>query len=613
MSLPFRKCPFHTPRIEAMVALALLHVCLCAGCGSNTEPVEKRPAPKFSALPSPSLPADSETPPPGQLPQFVDVASRVGVNFRREDDIQGQHRLVEANGGGVAWWDFDGDGWLDLFFTNGCSLPTPKAANSPTDQLYRNTGLGAFETATIPAGLNQVGYHQGCATGDFDNDGFPDLYVAAFGHNVLWHNNGDGTFQDVTSEAKVDSPEWSSSCAFGDLNGDGLLDLFVVNYVDFPIQPPRLCPYPGSPDGYVQCSPTLFPASPDKLFINDGEGHFRDVTQAAQVEGVDGKGLGIVLFDMNQDGRLDVFIANDGMPNFLYINETSRDAEPGSIPKLVERGLELGAAVSPDGRARAGMGVACGDYDGDGWQDLLVTNYFAEPNSLFRNSAGTSFVEYAEIAQLKAPSLNVLGFGTEFFDFDNDGRLDLFVANGHVDDVTWRNAAESYHMPAQCFRNDGTGRFSNVSKWAGPYFQEKWLGRGTAQGDWDRDGDLDLAVSHQADLSAILQNNTNTNGKSVCIKLVGISTSNRSAIGVRCRARLPSGAELRELCGGGSFQSASSHELHIGLGNESLLPQLDVVWPSGSTQSFSQVRPGVYVLIELQGLVYLPLYGSKNS
>lgn len=595
----------HTFRFLGIVAAISF---LLPGCDSDIENNSKEnrsPQTSLRPLRDLALASSVASRPSGVLPQFRDVTAEVGVLFTRNDDMQGQHRLMEANGGGVALWDFDGDGWLDMFFTNGCHLPLLPHANSPTDELFRNTGTGRYEKVTAQAGINHVGYHQGCAVGDYDNDGFDDLYVSAYGENKLWHNCGDGTFHDVTKTADCDSSLWSTSCAFGDLNNDGLLDLFVVNYVDANDNPPRLCPHPGSPDGYVQCSPTLFPASPDKLFINNGEGGFRDVTSDVGVAGIDGKGLGIVLFDFNLDRKLDVFIANDGMPNFLYVNETEAGSPAPATPKFVERGLELGVALSSDGRARAGMGIACGDYDQDGWHDLLVTNFFAEPNTLFRNIRGTTFEESTDAAKLRVPSHNVLGFGTEFLDFDNDGKLDLFVANGHVDDLSWNNPHEHFRMPPQFFRNEGNGVFLDVSAWSGSYFEASWLGRGTAQGDWDRDGDIDLVVSHKLDPSAILRNDSISPAHSIVLKLIGRDSSNRSAIGSRCVISQSGRKLTRQVIGGGSFQSASSSEQHFGLGRTEGPAQLEITWPSGAIESFEQIHLGRWVIVEGLGLFSL--------
>ena len=399
------------------------------------------------------------------------MSTAIGIEFERFDDIRGLHRLLEANGGGVALFDFDNDTRLDVFFTNGCRLPLSERDETYSNQLFRNGSDGKFSVATERAGLRQSGYFQGCTVGDFDNDGFDDLYITAFGDNALWHNQGDGTFRDITHETGTRVGRWSSSAAFAGLNGDGHLDLFVVTYIEARDDPPLLCPHSTSRDGYIQCSPTMFRASDDVLFLNDGTGNFTDVTQAAGVAGVDGKGLGIAVFDADQDGLPDVFIANDGTPNFLYINQGNGGGSNGSVavPTFLEKAFELGVAVNSHGKAQAGMGVAVSDVDGDGRPDLFVTNFYGEGNSLYRNLGPPGFEETTNSSGLGPPSRQSLGFGAGFFDADNDGWPDLFVTNGHVDDLASFSDVP-YRMPPLLFRSQHDGRFLNVTHWAGPYF-----------------------------------------------------------------------------------------------------------------------------------------------
>jgi hypothetical protein len=549
-------------------------------------------------------PPDVAAPPAGVPLRFSEVSAASGVDFVRYDDIRGQHRLFEANGGGVAIIDFDNDLLPDLFFTNGCRLPRRKGDESHSNQLYRNSLAGSFSSVAEPAGVRHSGFFQGCTVGDFDNDGFDDLYIAAFGDNSFLHNQGDGTFRDITSQTRTQVNRWSSSPAFADLNGDGNLDLFVVTYVEAADDPPQLCPQPASRDGYVQCSPTIFPAAADVLFLNDGQGGFVDATALAGVAGIDGKGLGIAVFDADRDGRPDVFIANDGTPNFLYMNQgNASDRLDGlEVPRFVDKAFELGTAVNSHGKAQAGMGVAVADVDGDGLPDIFVTNFYAEANSLYRNLGLPGFEDATNSSGLGPPSRQSLGFGAAFFDPDNDGWPDLLVTNGHVDDRSSYSDVP-YRMPPLLFRSERNGRYSDVTRGAGPYFQGRWLGRGLAVADLDADGDQDVVISQQLAPSAVLRNETPSTAASVSLQLVGRGNSNRSAFHATVQLAGLACPLSREVIGGGSFQSASDRAIHIGLGTQSLLPRLEVRWPDGATEAYSDVPPGSYIVVQGQGLI----------
>ncbi len=590
-----------------LFALAVSWLAAVMGCSNgNQDPGAKNttPIPATSDARSLPPPPDAPDPPLGIPLRFSEVSAASGIDFERYDDIRGQHRLFEANGGGVAIIDFDNDLLPDLFFTNGCRLPRRAGDDSHSNQLYRNSLEGSFSSVTEAAGVRQSGFFQGCTVGDFDNDGFDDLYIAAFGDNSFLHNQGDGTFLDITAQTQTQVKRWSSSPAFSDLNGDGNLDLFVVTYVEAGDDPPQLCPQPASRDGYVQCSPTMFRAADDVLFLNDGQGGFVDATQMAGVAGVDGKGLGIAVFDADQDGRPDVFIANDGTPNFLYMNQgnTSDRLDGLTVPRFVDKAFELGTAVNSHGKAQAGMGVAVADVDGDGLPDVFVTNFYAEANSLYRNLGPSGFEEATNSSGLGPPSRQSLGFGAAFFDADNDGWPDLLVTNGHVDDRTSYSDVP-YRMAPLLFRSERNGRYSDVSRWAGPYFQGRWLGRGLAVADLDADGDQDIVISHQLARSAVLRNETPSPARSVNLRLIGCGNSNRSAFHTQVQVIGLACPPAREVIGGGSFQSASDRDLHIGLGDADLLPKLQVRWPDGTSEVYSDVKPGRYLLIQGQGLI----------
>ncbi len=601
-------------------SLWLLVGCLLAvfaGCSkSGKRPDAQSLRPVSASSESPSLAKkrpEPGLPPDGILPLFSEVALPVGIEFERYDDIRGLHRLLEGHGGGVALFDFDNDTRPDVFFTNGCRSPRPESDDSHSNQLYRNGPEGMFSLATEPSGLTRHGYFLGCTVGDFDNDGFDDLYVTAFGDNVLWQNQGDGTFRDVTAETGTAVGRWSTSPAFADLNGDGNLDLFVVTYVEEDEDRPRLCPNPASRDGYSQCSPTLFPASDDVLFLNDGSGGFTDVTRPAGVAGLDGKGLGIAVFDADQDGRPDVFVANDGTPNFLYINQGNDSAPPGGllVPRFLDRAFQLGVAVNSHGKAQAGMGVAVSDVDGDGLLDVLDTNFYGEGIALYRNRGPSGFEEATNSSLLGPASRHLLGFGAAFFDAENDGWPDLVVTNGHVDDVSY--AGVPYRMPPQLFRSQHDGRFLDVTRWAGPYFQGCWLGRGLAVGDLDGDGDQDIVVSHQLAPSAVLRNDTRSENQSINLRLVGTGQSNRSAFHALVKLEGLSCPTVREVAAGGSFQSASDRSLHIGLGTASALPMLEVHWPDGTIEALADVPAGRYLLLQGRGLVVMTTSTQDRS
>jgi hypothetical protein len=507
------------------------------------------------------------------------VSTEAGLDVTHYNDAKGQFRLLETMGSGVGLIDFDGDGWLDVFVAQGAPIPRDEADRDPSARLYRNNRDGSFDDVTNRAGVAFRGFGQGVAVGDYDADGFDDLFVAGFGGSALYRNRGDGTFADVTDAAGVRGSGWPSSCAFADLDADGDLDLYVVHYlhntIDAEGRPTVDCKDAAGRKGY--CPPQAFRPEPDVLYRNNGDGTFTDASEPSGVAALAGNGLGLAIADFDDDGRLDVFVADDQTPNLLWHNLGGLGFE--------EVAMQWGVSLSDSGEPRAGMGVAFGDYDDDGRDDLLVTNFYEEPNTLYRNVAPGLFQDATTAARLTVPSRGMLGFGTAFLDPDNDGRLDLFVANGHINDV--RSLGIPYAMPPQFFRNLG-GRFAEVSSGCGPYFEGRWLGRSAAVGDLDNDGDADVVVTHLGRHPALLRNDTPNAGHFLSLRLAGKAGA-WSAVGTRVRATIGDRTLTRTVASGTSYLATSDLRILLGLGECSKVDLLELRWPSGAIQAFEHV------------------------
>ena len=609
-------------------ALGIVVLSLASGCGGSSPGVLPTEPPRRETTRTIDPPRAPESPSGAEGPfRFETLTAEAGFLFERDDDIRGRHRITEANGGGVAMIDFDRDGRLDLFLTNGGPLPVPAGENRAPSQLFRSLRAVGEEAGPSPplrfqkcasqARLTPHGFSTGCTVGDYDADGFDDLYVTAFGPNSLWHNNGDGTLTDVTRGTGTAGSRWSASAAFGDVNLDGAIDLYVARYLDETAEHPRLCATSESPDGYVQCSPALFEGIDDLLLLSDGEGGFVDATAAAGLQGLRGKGLGVLISQLDDDPLPELFVTNDGEANFLLDAEpelaslTSAGGVVLSVPRYVDRAMSSGVGLNESGFAQANMGIAAGDCDGNGTTDLLVTTFYNDTNTLFANTGGLQFEDATRRTRAGAGSRQALGYGALFFDADNDGWLDLFVANGHVDDRSRMKVPEPYRMRPLLYRNQGAGMFREMAGSAGSYFRSEWVGRGVATGDLDGDGRLDLVVSHQQGPSAAIRNVTPA-GRSVSLRLVAQS-GNRNGFGTRVVARRTGTADeaagelppqFRELPGGGSFQSASDLVIHLALRLE---PKIDVEvsWPSGRSETFL-LGAGPAIAVEGNGRVSLP-------
>lgn len=521
---------------------------------------------------------------------FVDVAQARGIRFRHFDSATEQHNILETIGSGLAWIDYDNDGWLDLFCVQGGPIrPVGDLGRMPTNKLYRNNGDGTFTDVTEAVGLARAGFGMGCAVGDYDNDGFDDLLVTYWKGILLYHNESDGKggrrFVDVTTKAGLNHhPHWATSAGWGDVDGDGLLDLYVCNYAEV-----DLAKYPSCLHGEQQipfsCPPWYFPSVTHRLYKNQGDGTFTDISQSSGIAAVSpAPGLGVVLADLDGDGRIDIYVANDLRPAYLFHNQGGG--------RFVEKALLSGCALGSNGENIAGMGVEAADVDDSGWPSLFVTNFHSVPNILYLNAGRLLFHYGSNRSGLGLPSLDRLGFGTVFCDVDLDGRLDLAVANGHIS----RNSSEVYGVPfaqeAQLFLNRGAARFRDVSAEAGPYFREKVVGRGLAWADFDNDGRPDLAFSHNAGPIALLRNQMETAHGWLRLELIGDGKkSNRNAVGARVQIETLTGIrQVRFVNGGGSYLSASERRLLVGLGPENRAARVTVRWPSGREQTITNLE-----------------------
>ena len=519
-------------------------------------------------------------------PQFSDITSAVSVHFQHIASHTSKKYLLETMGSGVAVLDYDNDGRLDIFAVNGAQLsdPTPKGAipkkTGPEywNRLFHQKPDGRFEDVTEKAGLQGVGYGLGVAVGDYDNDGYEDLFVTAYGGNKLYHNNGDGTFTDVTAQAGVAGGGWSTSAAWVDLDNDGLLDLVVLRYMQWDFDDIWCGEHKEKFRAY--CPPDLFrPISP-LVYHNEGNGHFSEIAQKLGLA-KEGKGLGVALADYDRDGHIDLFVANDSMPEFLYHNTGNGTFE--------EVGLSSGVAVDGEGRAYAGMGVEFTDYNNDGFPDLVITNLANQMYALYRNNGDGTFTYDSYLSGLAKMSFMHSGWGMRFLDYDNDGWKDLIIAQGHdLDNIELTFPNLHYREPMLLARNTGK-HFVDVSAEAGAAFQQSWVARGLATGDLDNDGRVDVVVTTNDGPLHVLHNDTATSKHWLTLKLVG-HKSNRDAIGAVVKIVTEHGTQFATLTTAGSYLSSSDKRVHFGLGQDAAAKSIEIQWPSGIHQTMEDVR-----------------------
>lgn len=543
--------------------------------------IRNRQPDKTDTPPLPTTHAEPDVGPEAGGPWFVDVTREAGIDFIHFDPTTDSHFIQETMGSGIGWIDYDVDGWPDLFCIQDAPVrPTPGAALT-SNRLYRNNRNGTFTDVTEKAGLIHTGFGQGCAVGDFDNDGFDDLAVTYLDGLVLYRNTGNGTFTDVTIQAKLVNQHWGTSCAWGDFDRDGLLDLYVCNYVEVDIDHYPVCER--NSQRYI-CPPTSFPHTRHRLFRNNGNGTFTDITvQSGIAAAPPAPGLGVVTADLDGDGNLDIYVANDLKPQYLFHNQGKA--------KFIEKGVASGAGLGPAGQLISGMGVEAFDFDDTGRPSLFVTNFHNQQNVLFRNRGNLRFLEGAATVGL-AGRRDRLGFGTVMIDANLDGRPDIAVANGHLHRDAERVYRAPYAQRAQLFIGTNVGAYRDASDRVGSYFRESRVGRGVAWADFDNDGKPDLAFSHVGGPIALLQNRTETNNGWLGLELIGDGKkNNRNAIGSRIEVQSANGVQVRFVNGGGSYLSASERRQLIGLGSADQASRITVRWPSGQEQTFRDV-PG---------------------
>ena len=525
-----------------------------------------------------------------QIPNSVNGISWVHANGRSPEMY-----LPETVGAGCAFFDYDNDGWMDIYLVNSgkCDFydPHPPLRNA----LYKNNRDGTFTDVTLRAGVPGNAYGMGVAVGDYDRDGFPDLYVTQYPRSILYHNNGDGTFTDVTAPAGLAAPGWGTSAVWFDYDNDGRLDLFVCGFVDYNKSKNKWCGNRATNDRYY-CIPSVYDPAPSWLFHNNGDGTFTDVSKESGIAASLGKAWGVVAADINNDGLMDLFVSNDTVANFLFVNR--------GRGKFEEDGLLAGVGYSAYGRARSGMGVDAADFDQDGWLDLFVANVDHEMYSLYRNNKDGTFTDLSPQNGIGSTTELMSGWGLKFFDYDNDGNLDLFLCDGHPDDkIDARVFGVHFREPLLLFHNNGSGAFENVSAKSGPVFTEPLSGRGMALGDFNNDGLVDVLITQNNGAPLLLKNTSNPQNHWIGLRLIG-KKANIDAIGAKIVYQAGDLRRHKFKVGGGSYASSHDPRVVLGLGPRTQLDWIEVHWPQPSTlvERFTGLAPGRYhTLTEGQG------------
>ncbi|MCU1267825.1 MAG: ASPIC/UnbV [Acidobacteria bacterium] len=536
-------------------------------------------------------------------PRFTEISKEAGITFKHVFSPEKKY-IAESMSGGVALFDYDNDGYLDIYFVNSLTVDLARSHQKTRSALYHNNGGTSFTDVTEKAGVGDIGFGMGVAVGDYNNDGFADLYVTCLGPNHLFKNNGNGTFTDVTIKAGVGDPRWSTGAAFVDYDNDGKLDLFVSNYVDFDLNhlpefgQGRTCQFKGVA---VQCGPRGLPGAGDSLFHNNGDGTFTDVSKKAGVSDPNGYyGMGVICNDFDGDGLVDIFVANDSTPNFLYHNNGD-----GTFK---ETGFISGTAVNGSGKEQGCMGVTLGDYDHDGILDLFVTNFDDEYNVLYHGDGRNSFSDVSYAARVAAVSLPYVGWGTGFFDFDNDGWVDLFVGNGHA-----YPQRDHYRQRMLVHHNNRDGTFDEVAERLGGALMEGRVSRGVAFGDIDNDGDVDIVVNDLDGSPQLLRNDGGNANNSALIKTIGVK-SNRDGIGARVKIVSADLVQVDEVRSGGSYLSQSDLRLHFGLEQRTKIDLLEVRWSSGVIDKISNLSANkIFIVKEGKGVVEQRNLNSANK
>ena len=548
---------------------------------------------------TPQQTAESRVRPLGYT--VTDVAAAAGLKFIHvSGGDQRKKYILETTGSGVAFFDYDGDGWLDVFLVNSSRIEGFPATTAPSNKLFHNNRDGTFSDVTEKAGLARSGWGQGVCIGDFDNDGYDDLFVTYWGEDLLFHNNGDGTFTEVGRKAQVagDATRWSTGCAFVDYDRDGWLDLLVTHYVDFSLKTAQdpgsnpYCVYRGLP---VMCGPRGLKPERSTLYHNNRDGTFTDVSAKSGISAKgDLFGMGVLVGDFDNDGWPDIYVASDSTPSQLWMNN-----HDGTFR---EEGTLRGVAYSSEGMEEAGMGVAAGDYDNDGWLDLLKTNFSDEAPNLYHNDGKAIFSDQSGAASLNRRT-HFVGWGCGFFDPDNNGLLDALYCNGHVyPELTRIHADTAYREPLVLYRNLGNGRFEDVSEMAGEVFRTPGTGRGCAFGDFNNDGCVDVVINHQGGSPGLLNFKATNDHHWINLKLVG-KRSNRSAIGARVRCVAGPLAQIGEVRSGGSYLSQSDLRLHFGLAEQGSVDLIEIFWPSGGVDRLKHIASDQFLRVEEGGAV----------